>query len=71
MHTECQLCVRRLPYSCMANAWELHQVTLTRTSAFGLGMAVAGGVDSPYVPGETAIVISDVLRDGPAEGKLW
>ncbi|ESO89731.1 hypothetical protein LOTGIDRAFT_88979, partial [Lottia gigantea] len=37
----------------------------------GFGIAVSGGVDSPhFANGDPSIAISDVLRAGPAEGKL-
>ncbi|XP_023324267.1 tight junction protein ZO-2 [Eurytemora carolleeae] len=52
-------------------AWELHHVTLNRVSGFGFGIAVSGGRDNPHFSnGDTSIAISDVLKGGPAEGKL-
>uniref|UniRef100_A0A3B5LCP6 Uncharacterized protein n=1 Tax=Xiphophorus couchianus TaxID=32473 RepID=A0A3B5LCP6_9TELE len=41
-------------------------------SKMGFGIAVSGGRDNPNEDtGETSIVVSDVLRDGPAEGLLF
>uniref|UniRef100_A0A8K9X293 Tight junction protein 1b n=1 Tax=Oncorhynchus mykiss TaxID=8022 RepID=A0A8K9X293_ONCMY len=38
---------------------------------FGFGIAISGGRDNPHFQsGETSIVISDVLKGGPAEGLL-
>ncbi|XP_064470378.1 tight junction protein ZO-1-like [Ornithodoros turicata] len=38
---------------------------------YGFGIAVSGGRDNPhFVNGEPSIAISDVLKAGPAEGKL-
>ncbi|XP_049776223.1 tight junction protein ZO-1 isoform X4 [Schistocerca cancellata] len=52
-------------------AWEFHQVTLTRVPGYGFGIAVSGGRDNPhFANGDPAIAISDVLKAGPAEGKL-
>ena len=37
----------------------------------GFGIAVSGGRDNPHYPsGDTSVVVSDVLKTGPAEGKL-
>lgn len=39
---------------------------------YGFGIAVTGGKDNPqFVNGDPAIVVSDVLKGGPADGKLW
>ncbi|XP_023193633.1 tight junction protein ZO-2 isoform X3 [Xiphophorus maculatus] len=52
--------------------WEQYTVTLQRDSKMGFGIAVSGGRDNPNEDtGETSIVVSDVLRDGPAEGLLF
>ncbi|CAG7818080.1 unnamed protein product [Allacma fusca] len=52
-------------------AWEYHSVTLTRVPGYGFGIAVSGGRDNPhFANGDPAIAISDVLKSGPAEGKL-
>nr|CAD7398958.1 unnamed protein product [Timema cristinae] len=51
--------------------WEYHYVTLTRVPGYGFGIAVSGGRDNPhFTNGDPAIAISDVLKAGPAEGKL-
>lgn len=51
--------------------WEIHHVTVTRVPGYGFGIAVSGGRDNPhFTNGDTAIAISDVLKAGPAEGKL-
>ncbi|XP_059173109.1 tight junction protein ZO-1-like isoform X2 [Physella acuta] len=52
-------------------AWETHQVTLHKAPTFGFGIAVSGGRDSPhFANGDPSVAISDVLKAGPAEGKL-
>ncbi|KAG8191357.1 hypothetical protein JTE90_006102 [Oedothorax gibbosus] len=54
-----------------SSTWEYHTVTLARVAGCGFGVAVNGGRDKPYFPGgDPAIAITDVLRDGPAVGKL-
>jgi len=51
--------------------WEIHQVTLNRVPGYGFGIAVSGGRDNPhFTNGDPSIAISDVLKAGPAEGKL-
>ncbi|XP_056271772.1 tight junction protein ZO-1 isoform X6 [Pseudoliparis swirei] len=51
--------------------WEQHTVTLHRAPGFGFGIAISGGRDNPHFQsGETSIVISDVLKGGPADGLL-
>ncbi|XP_068170598.1 tight junction protein ZO-1 isoform X3 [Antennarius striatus] len=51
--------------------WEQQTVTLHRAPGFGFGIAISGGRDNPHFQsGETSIVISDVLKGGPAEGML-
>nr|QRF78291.1 ZO1 [Terebratalia transversa] len=51
--------------------WETHNVNLTRVAGFGFGIAVSGGKDNPhFASGDPSIAISDVLKAGPAEGKL-
>uniref|UniRef100_A0A8C5JQA8 Tight junction protein 1 n=1 Tax=Junco hyemalis TaxID=40217 RepID=A0A8C5JQA8_JUNHY len=43
----------------------------TKAPGFGFGIAISGGRDNPHFQsGETSIVISDVLKGGPAEGLL-
>jgi len=52
-------------------AWEFHHVTLSRVPGYGFGIAVSGGRDNPhFTNGDPSIAISDVLKAGPAEGKL-
>lgn len=51
--------------------WEYHNITLTRVPVYGFGIAVSGGRDNPhFMNGEPSIAISDVLKAGPAEGRL-
>ncbi|CAE1291025.1 TJP1 [Acanthosepion pharaonis] len=51
--------------------WETHKVTLTKVDNFGFGIAVSGGRDNPHFDnGDPSIAICDVLKAGPAEGKL-
>jgi len=52
-------------------AWEYHNVVLDRVPGYGFGIAVSGGRDNPhFTNGDPSIAISDVLKAGPAEGKL-
>nr|XP_057927369.1 tight junction protein ZO-2-like isoform X3 [Doryrhamphus excisus] len=52
--------------------WEQFTVTLQRDSKMGFGIAVSGGRDNPNVDnGETSIIVSDVLKGGPADGMLF
>lgn len=51
--------------------WEYHDITLSRVPVYGFGIAVSGGRDNPhFMNGDPSIAISDVLKAGPAEGKL-
>ncbi|KAL8584046.1 hypothetical protein ACOMHN_022386 [Nucella lapillus] len=51
--------------------WQIHKVTLQRVANYGFGIAVSGGYDSPhFASGDPSVAISDVLKAGPAEGKL-
>ncbi|XP_043213913.1 tight junction protein ZO-1-like isoform X2 [Amphibalanus amphitrite] len=51
--------------------WEYHHVSLNRVPGYGFGIAVSGGRDNPhFTTGDPSIAISDVLKGGPAEGKL-
>ncbi|KFM74781.1 Tight junction protein ZO-1, partial [Stegodyphus mimosarum] len=51
--------------------WEFHNITLSRAPGYGFGIAVSGGRDNPhFANGDPSIAISDVLKAGPAEGKL-
>ena len=43
----------------------------SQVANYGFGIAVSGGHDSPhFASGDPSIAISDVLKAGPAEGKL-
>uniref|UniRef100_A0A493TCK0 Tight junction protein 1 n=1 Tax=Anas platyrhynchos platyrhynchos TaxID=8840 RepID=A0A493TCK0_ANAPP len=47
------------------------RLNLDHAPGFGFGIAISGGRDNPHFQsGETSIVISDVLKGGPAEGLL-
>ena len=51
--------------------WETHNVSLSKVSGYGFGIAVSGGHDNPhFASGEPSIAISDVLKAGPAVGRL-
>ena len=51
--------------------WNIKEVELCRVPGFGFGIAVSGGRDNPhFTNGDPSIAISDVLKAGPAEGKL-
>ncbi|KAL4658904.1 tight junction protein ZO-3-like [Arapaima gigas] len=51
--------------------WEQYTVTLSKDPKVGFGLAISGGRDKPNPDtGDTAVVISDVVRNGPAAGKL-
>jgi len=51
--------------------WEYHHVTMNRVPGYGFGIAVSGGRDNPhFANGDPSIAISDVIKGGPAEGKL-
>lgn len=48
-----------------------HLCFSVKAPGFGFGIAISGGRDNPHFQsGETSIVISDVLKGGPAEGLL-
>ncbi|KAK2907687.1 tight junction protein ZO-3 isoform X2 [Channa argus] len=52
--------------------WEQHTITLNKDSKFGFGFALSGGKDKPNPDsGDTAVVVSDVLPNGPAIGRLF
>uniref|UniRef100_A0A8C7M4L7 Tight junction protein 1 n=1 Tax=Oncorhynchus kisutch TaxID=8019 RepID=A0A8C7M4L7_ONCKI len=52
-------------------AWQLLTSLYHQAPGFGFGIAISGGRDNPHFQsGETSIVISDVLKGGPAEGLL-
>ena len=51
--------------------WEYHTIQLTHLPSYGFGIAISGGRDNPhFMNGDPSIAISDVLKNGPAEGKL-
>ncbi|XP_062888680.1 tight junction protein ZO-3-like isoform X1 [Mobula hypostoma] len=51
--------------------WEQQTVVLYRDPKIGYGIAISGGRDKPNSStGETAILVSDVIPSGPAEGKI-
>ncbi|CAL8254211.1 unnamed protein product [Merluccius merluccius] len=52
--------------------WEQHTITLNKDPKLGFGFAISGGKDKPSPEsGDTAIVVSDVLPNGPAMGRLF
>ncbi|KAK2835747.1 hypothetical protein Q5P01_016231 [Channa striata] len=52
--------------------WEQHTITLNKDPKFGFGFALSGGKDKPNADnGDTAVVVSDVLPNGPAIGRLF
>ncbi|XP_063056567.1 tight junction protein ZO-3 isoform X2 [Engraulis encrasicolus] len=51
--------------------WEQHTITLTKDPRIGFGFALSGGRDKPHPDsGDTSVVVSDVVRNGPAMGRL-
>ncbi|XP_008405474.1 tight junction protein ZO-3 isoform X2 [Poecilia reticulata] len=52
--------------------WEQHTVTLNKDPKVGFGFALSGGKDKAHPDtGDTAVVVSDVLPNGPAMGRLY
>uniref|UniRef100_UPI0037E8BC35 tight junction protein ZO-3 isoform X2 n=1 Tax=Semicossyphus pulcher TaxID=241346 RepID=UPI0037E8BC35 len=52
--------------------WEQHTITLNKDSKLGFGFALSGGKDKPHPDtGDTTVVVSDVLPNGPAIGRLF
>ncbi|KAM7410222.1 hypothetical protein PAMA_001596 [Pampus argenteus] len=52
--------------------WEQHTITLNKDHKLGFGFAISGGKDKPHPDnGDTAVVVSDVLPNGPAMGRLF
>ncbi|XP_062251003.1 tight junction protein ZO-3 isoform X1 [Platichthys flesus] len=51
--------------------WEQHTITLNKDPKLGFGFALSGGKDKPHPDGDTAVVVSDVLPNGPAMGRLF
>jgi len=51
--------------------WQQHTYVLEKMPAFGFGIAVSGGIDNPTArTGDTSVMISDVVKNGPAWDKL-
>uniref|UniRef100_A0A672Z6I5 Tight junction protein ZO-3-like n=1 Tax=Sphaeramia orbicularis TaxID=375764 RepID=A0A672Z6I5_9TELE len=52
--------------------WEQHTITLNKDPKVGFGFALSGGKEKPHPDtGDTAVVVSDVLPNGPAMGRLF
>ncbi|XP_077462742.1 tight junction protein ZO-3 isoform X1 [Stigmatopora argus] len=52
--------------------WEQHTITLNKDSKLGFGFALSGGKDKAYLDnGDSAVIVSDVLPNGPAMGRLF
>ncbi|XP_054646524.1 tight junction protein ZO-3 isoform X1 [Dunckerocampus dactyliophorus] len=52
--------------------WEQHTITLNKDPKLGFGFALSGGKDKPHPDsGDTAVIVSDVLPNGPAMGRLF
>ena len=51
--------------------WQEHVYILEKAIGVGFGIAISGGKDNPGVQtGDPSIVISDVIKGGPAFDKL-
>lgn len=51
--------------------WQEHTYVIQKQPDVGFGIAISGGRDNPAVPsGDPAIIISDVVKHGPAFNKL-
>ncbi|XP_073419152.1 tight junction protein ZO-3 isoform X2 [Dendrobates tinctorius] len=51
--------------------WEQYTVTLARDPRRGFGIAISGGRDRPSrTNGDNSVIVSDVVRGGPADGRL-
>lgn len=51
--------------------WEQYTITLARDSRRGFGIAISGGKDRPSkTDGDNSVIVSDVVRGGPADGRL-
>ncbi|XP_039622645.1 tight junction protein ZO-3 isoform X1 [Polypterus senegalus] len=51
--------------------WEQYTITLNKDSKLGFGIAISGGRDKlGALAGDAAVVVSDVVRGGPAAGRL-
>ncbi|KAM8889893.1 tight junction protein ZO-3 isoform 1-T1 [Synchiropus picturatus] len=52
--------------------WEQHTITLNKDPKLGFGFALSGGKDKTLPDnGDTPIIVSDVLPNGPAMGRLF
>ncbi|KAM9848965.1 tight junction protein ZO-3 isoform 2-T2 [Aulostomus maculatus] len=51
--------------------WEQHTITLNKDPKLGFGFALSGGKDKPHPDGDTSVIVSDVLPNGPAMGRLF
>uniref|UniRef100_A0A8P4G5X8 Tight junction protein 3 n=1 Tax=Dicentrarchus labrax TaxID=13489 RepID=A0A8P4G5X8_DICLA len=52
--------------------WEQHTITLNKDPKLGFGFAISGGKDKPHPDsGDTSVMVSDVLPNGPAMGRLF
>ncbi|KAM8875806.1 tight junction protein ZO-3 isoform 2-T2 [Spinachia spinachia] len=52
--------------------WEQHTITLNKDPKVGFGFAISGGKEKPHPDtGDAAVVVSDVLPNGPAIGRLF
>jgi C-terminal processing protease CtpA/Prc len=49
--------------------WEQHNVTLIRSSQYGYGIAISGGLNNHC--DDPTIIVTDIVANGPAEGKLF
>lgn len=49
--------------------WEQHNVTLIRSSQYGYGIAITGGLSDHNE--DASINVTDIVPNGPAEGKLF
>ncbi|KAM3939946.1 tight junction protein ZO-3 isoform 2-T3 [Leptodactylus fuscus] len=51
--------------------WEQYTATLVRDPRRGFGIAISGGRDRPSrTDGDNSVIVSDVVRGGPADGRL-
>lgn len=54
-----------------SNEWETESIVLERMNIDDdLGIAIAGGVDTPAIPNDSSIVITNVAKGSIADGKL-
>ncbi|XP_078485164.1 tight junction protein 2-like [Ciona intestinalis] len=51
--------------------WQEHTYVIEKAPGVGFGIAISGGKDNPGVQsGDTSIILSDVVKQGPAYDKL-